>query len=340
VWAARGCGQLARGVQRGACLRPKTMRKHNAQIGQQEFEGKVFSNMKSMQFTTRFIQSLAVAGLLLAGCSAEVGDHETASGAEVGDEAELGELSEHLMSCSNPDGANSVMAAMAVAAAQELGRWQPKLDLVIGRSNGVSETTPGSVETVRITPVGKARCADGKCVKLQALLDLQYDGASNKVKLPGNVTVNAIAVRTRVVAKLREQLTCEAQPSNGRAANCPAEEHQLTFVSAAPGACDTLFTFKATSPTGGPLRYPAQLKNKLLWVDRHNPYVQFKSTGDTVSIDPTYGLNESNATTAGTCSAACVRITTSDLSGSCCNCLGATRTLKRTPWNANTYLCL
>jgi hypothetical protein len=245
----------------------------------------------------------------------------------------LGELEQSLMNCSNPDGANAIMAATAVAAAKELRRWQPLKDFAVVRDSGAK------VDLLALTATGKAQCADKVCANTQALLDMQKPASSGKVKLSGGVVVNADAVRSRLIAKYGEQKTCEAQPDNHRADNCPAEEHKLTFLSSKTGACDTISTFKATKPDGTALRYPAQLKNKLLWVDRHNPYVAFQSSGEQVSIDPTYGLTEGGSSSTAGCTAACTKISTTKVEGACCTCDGKTKKYKRSAWSTTTYLC-
>jgi hypothetical protein len=223
------------------------------------------------------------------------------------------------------------MAALAVSAAMEMGRWQPLRDLTIGTVNGQ--------EGLIITAEGKSHCSDGICANTQALLDFQKDEANGLVKFPGGITLNSPALRSRLVAKLREQVACESQPSNGGTSNCPVEEHTLTFQRSEKGGCDTNFFFVARKPDGSPLQYPAQLKNKLLWADRTNPYIGFQSIGEVVSIDPTFGLNEKGATTTGQCFGACVKIGLDDVSGDCCSCGGVNRTFKRAAWNASTYLC-
>jgi hypothetical protein len=260
-------------------------------------------------------------------------------------ETNLGTAKQGLMNCANPDGTNSVMAALAVATAQELKRWQPSKDFVVfgatGGTSGTSgqcETCAGPQQAIKLTATGKARCSDGKCSKVQALLDMQYDQANNKVKL-GSVILSPAALRSRLVAKLRDQITCENSPKNGTNTSCPVEEHQLTFQSSAKGSCDTNFFFKATTPTGTALKYPAQLKNKLIWVDQSNPYVAFQSVGDVVSIDPTWGLNEDSTNTAGSCDAICTKITTTNVAGKCCSCNGATKKFVKAAWNASTFLC-
>jgi hypothetical protein len=232
--------------------------------------------------------------------------------------------------CSNQEGTASTMAALAVSAAMELGRWQPTKDFAIGKQ--------GNQEMLVLSATGKGRCTDG-CANTQALLDFQKEEASGKVFFPGNVALNSAALRSRMVAKYRDQIGCEMQPSNGGTTNCPVEEHTLTFQRSEKGGCDTNYFFVARKPDGSPLQFPAQLKNKLLWADRTNPYIGFQSVGEVVSIDPTYGLNERGSVTTGACTQACVKIGLSDLNGDCCSCNGKSKTFKRAPWSGFTYLC-
>jgi hypothetical protein len=298
--------------------------------------------MKTSWFNTVHALSLVVAAAS-AGCSAgSMDDFDGASGDDSATQTEdmdLGELEQGLVSCSNVDGTNSVMAALAVAAAQELKRWQPSTDFMSIKTDTKSESTTGTSDAIALSPTGKAQCADKKCWNTQALLNLQYSPATGKVILPGNILLNPSALRTRLSAKLWEQKSCEKQPSNGNAGNCPVEQHKLTFTSATKGGCDTNFYFKATTPTGGALQYPAQLKNKLLWVDATNPYVQFQSVGDVIAIDPTYGLNEVGTTSTGSCTAACVKMSSGALDGACCSCNGTTKAFARSAWSTTTYIC-
>jgi hypothetical protein len=289
---------------------------------------------------------LAVAGLVQACGAADESSFESSDDeAAMSEEVEFGQAEQGLMNCSNPDGTNSVMAALAVATAQELKRWQPSKDFVVfgatggmSGTNGKAENQAGPQQAIKLTPAGKARCSDGKCAKVQALLDMQYDQANGKIKV-GSQTLSPAALRSRLVAKLREQITCEQNPKNGNNSNCPVEEHTLTFQKASKGSCDTNFFFKAAGTDGKALKYPAQLKNKLIWVDQTNPYVAFQASGDTISIDPTYGLNEDSTNSAGSCTAACTKVTTSNVVGQCCSCNGATKKFAKATWNAATYLC-
>ena len=254
------------------------------------------------------------------------------SAALTGDEADVGGMSEELGElgqpmCSNGDGVNSAMAALAVAAAKELKRWNPTTDFAPGTAAPWYTT---------LTATGKARCG-GNCWNTQAILDLQKS-APNTIKF-GSVVFNANNFVSTLTARWNEQKNCELRGGTG-ASNCTAEQHQLTFKSSAPGACDTVFTFDAKSTTGGNLLHPDQLKNKLIFVGGSaNPYLAFSSTGTTVSIDPTYGLDEDASTSTGSCSAACTKIAAASQVGKCCSCNGKTSTYKKSTVNSNTFLC-
>lgn len=269
--------------------------------------------------------------LVAQGCAYEGDELEAEERATEHELTELGRGEQGLMNCENPEGTFSTMAAIAVSAAQELKRWQPSKDFVV--------TRVGADEVLGLSATGKARCADGKCAKTQALLDFQRNEANGKVTFPGNVKLSSAALRTRLVARYKEQQSCEKQPDNHRAENCPVEEHVLTFTRSEKGGCDTNFFFQARGVNGQALKYPAQLKNKLLWADRSNPYIGFQSVGDVVSIDPTYGLNEDSTSTSGSCSAACTRIAATSVAGQCCSCGGKTARYVKSAWNAQTFLC-
>ena len=238
----------------------------------------------------------------------------------------LGQSTEGL--CANGDGVNSAMAALAVAAAKELGRWNPTTDFAPGRAAPWYTT---------LTATGKARCPGGNCWNTQAILDLQK-APPNSVKF-GSVVFNANNFVSTLTARWNEQKNCELRGGTG-ATNCTAEQHKLTFQSSAPGACDTIFTFNATNLSGGALVNPSQLKNKLMFVGYpSNPYLAFSSTGTTVSIDPTYGLNPDGTTSSGTCTAACTKISATSVSGACCTCNGVTGKYAVSAWSATTYTC-
>ena len=277
----------------------------------------MFSQFKGLVGLS-FVAFTAIAGCTEAPMTAE----------EMMADEELGQGSEAL--CANGDGVNAAMAALAVSAAKELGRWNPTTDFAAG--------TAGTQWMTTLTAAGKARCADGKCWNTQAILDLQKVPAGVTVKLSG-VALNANNLISTLTARWNEQKNCELRGGTG-AQNCTAEQHKLTFKSSVAGACDTLFTFDAKNTSGGNLVNPAQLANKLMFVGYpSNPFLSFSSTGTTVTIDPTYGLNEGGTTTTGGCTAACTKISATSVAGQCCSCSGVNKTYVKSTFSGTTYLC-
>jgi hypothetical protein len=226
-------------------------------------------------------------------------------------------------SCADPDGTNSVMAALAVATAAELKRWQPIADF--GPDFGYPRT-------VQLTSTGKAQCADRRCSNTQALLDLQR--APSRVRIAPNVYLDPAAFRRAMWYGGLSQFWSSS------ARSVPA--HKLQLMSTAPGGCDQFFWFKATTPTGGALSSSAlySLQHMLVWADADtNPYINYQVDGPLIGIDPTYGLNQTSTASNGSCSAACLQVSTASIAGSCCSCGGVTKTYKRSSWSATTYLC-
>jgi hypothetical protein len=226
-------------------------------------------------------------------------------------------------SCSDPTGTDSVLAALAVATAKELRRWQPEDDFKVYYGSLV------------LTSTGKARCADGKCWNTQALLDLQRDAARYVQVRPG-VYVSPSTLRLRLTWNHGQQQDCLYSFFN----NCRTPSHQFEFLTAEPGACDMNYWFEVRKPDGTALGSSLDvLKKALIWIDiEDNSYIKFQSDGATIAIDPTYGLNEGSTTSSGSCSAACTKVSATNIAGQCCTCNG-TKKYVRSTWNATTYLC-
>ena len=193
------------------------------------------------------------------------------------------------------------MAALATATARETGRQLPTRDFQWNYTTNKLE----------LSYYGKKRCADGKCFNVQELLNMQNSAADGLVIFPGGDKLNTAILSQRLKATWDRQVTCNNRPDNHTGDDCPVEMHQLTLIKTASGACDHMFTFKATATDGvTPLTEPGQLKNQLIWAGYNtvasssNPYLAFQSTASTVSIDPTLGLTEGDDTTSGSCAAA------------------------------------
>ena len=252
---------------------------------------------------------------------------------QVSPDAELGSSEQELLglilpsSCFDITGTDPVLAALAVATATELRRWQPTKDFAIWTGQ------------LALTPTGKARCADGKCFNTQALLDLQKDAASNAEIRPG-VRANPLLIRTALLLAYARQTTCFSLlglPMIG----CGVPEHQFKLVGTDKGVCDTNYWFQVQNTAGAPLGLTDMkaLQKGLVWVNAEtNKYISFQVNGNTVGIDPTYGLNTTTATASGSCSAACTKISATDVTGQCCTCNG-TKKYARSSWSSTTYLC-
>jgi hypothetical protein len=246
-----------------------------------------------------------------------------------GDAGEFGTSQEELFffsrfnsatSCSDSRGTNSVMAALAVATGTELRRWQPTKDFQ--SSNGM----------LKLTSTGKAQCADGVCWNTQAILDLQ-NSPSGKVQVRPGVTLDPSTLRSDLTGNLLQQLFSFS--------SALVPEHKLQLMYSVSGGCDQYYWFNVTTPTGGLVSsfLTSTLDAKLKWVGGDkNPYIQFESNGTMVGVDPTYGLNEVGSSAAGSCSSACTKMSSSDISGACCSCNG-TKKFARSAWNTSTYIC-
>jgi hypothetical protein len=278
------------------------------------------------------------------------------------DELELGSLEQGAHNCANPDGTNAVMAALAVASAQELGRWRAGLDFQVnGDRIGLASGYDSSGQ-----PRGRSRCSNS-CKGIDALLALQSDMATG-VYVQGEtsntrVQVHPGALRSRMKAKLEEQINRDVNMKDGDLSKVAKTNHRLTNAGTANlGGCGPHFKFNvqfdATTstyqPWGGWGYYggwggsttsakplPAQLKNSLYFADHTNGWVDFRDLGNNVvAIDPTYGLNEGSSTSAGSCEIACTKVSTnSDLSNRCCSCGGASRTFKKSTFSTSVFLC-
>jgi hypothetical protein len=274
---------------------------------------------------------------------------------------ELGTLEQRMQNCTNPDGTNAAMAAFAVAVGKELGRWQATRDFEVFGTSGQSETSLGSQQAIRLTtgtgtdgkPRGKSRCAGGYCRNVQALLDMQYDPLRNKIWIgaesgPNKTLLDPSSLRSRMVAKLQgDQKACDQNPKDNDPRMCPVEIHKLVPAGTASlGGCGMHYKFNVTKDAVGTLLYPKQLKNKLLFADHTNGWVDFVAPGERglpagqVAIDPTYGLNEDVTQQAGACTIACTKISSNSLLGQCCQCGGVNKLFARaSTTNPNIFAC-
>jgi len=126
------------------------------------------------------------------------------------------------------------------------------------------------------------------------------------------------------------------------------EPHRLKFNrKASGGPCGDYYWYDISQPNSLPLDAPADTYVQLIFAGGKqtptgadvNPFIAQQVSGNQVAIDPTYGLNDSSTTTSGACTAACLKISTSNVAGQCCSCAGTSAKFVKSAWSSTTYTC-
>jgi hypothetical protein len=286
--------------------------------------------------------SLAAVGLA-AGCSVEVQEE----GVDVGEAAV----------CNNVDGTNAMLASLASAIGNELGRWEMLKDFEIYRGYN-------NQEMIRVKSASRSKCLNN-CRNIDYILQWQDSRNDQLFVFKGGQKLNSWTFASRLVNGYRAQQTCEARSATDTN-TCKITEmvgtvrkdvhHFLEKTSAVHTTCDgvdqglLLVDYKATrgkaDGTHGELSPEAllpnanQLNRKLVWAyngittpnppahEQHliNPYLQFAAINNmTVQIDPGGDNGEEPPTPGGGCRDGCqVPGGGFDLSqpapGQCCTC--------------------
>ena len=252
---------------------------------------------------------------------------ERAGGAEDAADAELGTAEQGLFGwCENPAGVSGVLAALSVAVALELRRWQPLTDFTHSTSTGLT-----------LSSTGAARCQEEgavsngvTCPNVRALLDLQKAPATVQIRLNDGKLVNISELKSKIAS------AWQAQKLYGQARN-----HELSYMSDSPSFCGDAYRFYPRYPNSL-LLFPGHgLSDSLRFVGYpSNDVLNFAVLyGGTVTVDPSYGLNGSTDTSTGSCDAACTKFSTTSLAGKCCSCGGTNRSFSRATFSPSLYLC-
>jgi hypothetical protein len=263
----------------------------------------------------------AVALSTIAGCSAESKSEMTAE--------------ETAAVCENPEGTNAAIAALAVAMAQELHRWEILSDFYVYRG-------PNYQSMLGLTQAGLNACG-GNCPITKEILAYQDSRMDQKIVFNGT-KLSSWSFASRLVTGYENQKVAQ----NAGRANYASHMFGYNSATTTPGACDTLFTFTVTkrgSMGGGPLTASEvnSLSNALLWTTGNgaNPYIAFQSTASTVTVDPTGNLNPPGQTTG---SEICQKVSLGNINGTPCTCAAnniySNGQLKNDdPLTAKTYYC-
>ena len=273
----------------------------------------------------RKLALLVATGSLVAGCAAAEPDDLVTEEAE-----------QAATTCNTLGGIYPTKAALAVAMATELGRWEATVDLKIDSSTG----------WVALSDAGKNQCSttgNSGCPKVTAILNLQDDAVNEVISkdvfnatsfredLKASFGRQNDAINNQVRQELasyknysscRSTLTCAYVPgypsptsdgqtnpagSKNPSSTClkTPEQHKLTSPTVQKGAaaCGSqydLYTYKAKKANGSSLCQPDLLKYELYFFgqDTGNPFLQFSTTLDTVTLDPA-GDDASQAQNAG-----------------------------------------
>lgn len=207
--------------------------------------------------------------------------------------------------CPTNSGLNPTKAALAVAMAKELGRWDPVNDLTVSAGTGWLTVLSSS---------GLARCSNG-CKNVKAILGQQSVSLTSVVD-------QSVFSPTALVSDLGASFNRQLNVNNNLRLNEPASlppSHKLTLVGGPTnlglGSCGPHYIFQVDNPDGTALtsKQATNMANALCFYGYgscgSNPYIAFAKTttgcpsGRTcIAIDPTDGDNSTTSTT--TCGSA------------------------------------
>jgi len=236
-----------------------------------------------------------------------------------------------VVACSNPDGTNGMIAALAVAMATDMHRWNALTDLYEFR--GFQNQL-----MLGITAAGKAACGPGACATVANILAFQDSRLDQKAVIAGT-KLSSWAFASRLTAGWDKQKAC------GQGGWCPFQPHAFAAASGiTAGNCNTsaLFAFPAAKPVGGALTAAqiAQLNNALVFTTANgtDPFVQFTSNATSVSVGDVGGMVPGQAEPGP-----CQQYSATNITGTACSCTGngvAAGTRKNDqPLAPNTYFC-
>ena len=204
--------------------------------------------------------------------------------------------------CGNNGGVNPTKAAVAVAAATELGTWDPLAHFTVVNN------------MVGLTSAAQNICnnAAHQCRNLKGLLDLQRDGATSDQNV-----FNPTTFRNEMLASFDRHRNNINNLNNNNRSKLPIA-HKLSLVSGPTNigqvqngvskSCGPHYIYKVTRADGSnpTSTEAANLVNALYFYgEPDNPYIGFTSSGLSacpsgsycVAIDPTDGDNSSTSTT-------------------------------------------
>ena len=227
--------------------------------------------------------------------------------------------------CWDNSGINALKAALAVSMASELGRVDPVRDLALSSSNWDSY--------VVLTWAAKSQCSSrgyGDCPNTQAILSLQNPQVNQYLSYN---SFNATVFKEELKASFERQRNREIDLARNNPSLLP-QPHVLTEIGISNyGACGIHYDFNVQGNKPENLQYRMEF-----YGGTQNPFIAFRSTERTISIDPTGTMNGDTTASSGACTVGCYSYGTA-LRDTCCSCDGRQGTYRRAPWNAQMNYC-
>ena len=250
------------------------------------------------------IKKLMAVGLMGLGLVAAQG-----CAVEQGTSEETGVAADAVSACYTNYGVNTTKAALMVAMADELGRWDPAHDLQIVQGSSVSSLFPNVWQVVMLNP--SAVCLKNSCKNTKAILGQQDQRLINVIDQ--NIFSPA-GYNADLIASFNRQSNALSDLARNSPAKLPPA-HKLTKVGGPVdlglGACGPHYVFQADHRDGTPLSSTeaTNLSNGLCFYGfgncgNGNPYIKYTITGQgcptgrtCVAVDPSDGDNGTTTTT-------------------------------------------
>lgn len=225
------------------------------------------------------------------------------------------------LTCETNGGIYPLKAALAVAMATEIGRLDPLVDLAIV-NNRVVLTAPALDEC-------SSRGFDG-CPNTDALLGMQ-DSAVNEY-VPQYV-FNAVSYREDLKASFDRQRNHEQDLANNAPNRLP-KPHTLWHQGISDyGACGVHYDFSADGEAVDNI-----VERLVFFGGNANPFIDYRATEDTVSIDPTATMNGNDDAHIPYCYVGCYAYS-SVYKDKCCICDGNKSKYRSAPWDRKMFYC-
>src|SRR5690554_5158128 len=258
-----------------------------------------------------------VAGLMVVGMAGAVGCAADAQEEESFTTAAL----EQGLDCHTNNGIHPMKAALAVAMATEIGRLDPVNDLFVAN------------DFVKLSDQARALCSSRgfeSCPNTEAILGMQNALVNQEVD---QSVFNATSLRHDLVASFDRQRNHERNLEMNDPSRVPGPHELWALGTSDYGACGIHYDFQASGE-----RIDNIVERMEFFGGHNNPFIDYRSTSDTVSIDPTPTMNGGGSSGSNACTYGCMVYGTA-LRGKCCACNGRYGIFSLASWDRTMLYC-